>query len=393
MGLIADATGPQLEAPKWVSRSLVRLSGTRLIASDSRPYFRGEFLFTTRHPIIEEDLQKIVSSDLPWDRLFGRTVLVAGANGFVAAYMVETLLYLNETAHANIHVVALVRNYEKAMRRLGCFVGRSDLSIVVQDVRDPYRGPEPVNFLVHAASQASAKFYATDPVGTFEANVIGTQRMLDVARNSKSEGFLFFSSGDVYGRLEDPSVAMSESKYGSIDPLDIRSCYAEGKRGGETLCVCSHFQFGVPAKIVRLSHTYGPGMDLNDGRVFADFVADLVLRRDIVLKSDGMASRPFCYLADATVAFFTILLMGNSGEAYNVGTDTESTILSLAEMLCRLFPERNCRVVRQERDPRATSLAAPPSAGHFDISKIRSLGWGPTTSLEEGFLRTVKSYE
>ncbi len=348
---------------------------------------------TARHPIVEEDLQKIVSFDLPWNRLFGKTVLVSGANGFVAAYMVETLLYLNETAKANIHVVALVRNLQKAMRRLGNFADRSDLTIFVQDVRDVYRGPQPVNFIVHAASQASAKFYATDPVGTFEANVIGTQRMLEAARNSKSEGFLFLSSGDVYGRIEDTSVAMSESKYGSIDPLQIRSCYAEGKRGGETLCACSHFQFGVPAKIARLSHTYGPGMDLNDGRVFADFVSHLVRRQDIVLSSDGMASRPFCYLADATVALFTVLLKGNAGEAYNVGTDCETTILDLAEMLCRLFPERNCRVVRQAKDLSATSLTAPPSAGHFDLSKIRSLGWSPSTSLEEGFLRTVKSYE
>jgi nucleoside-diphosphate-sugar epimerase len=350
-------------------------------------------LLTANHPIVEEDLERIVSSDLPWNRLFGKTVLISGANGFVAAYMVETLLHLNGTANANIRVVALVRNYEKAMRRLGHLAGRSDLSILVQDVRDPYRGPESVDFLIHAASQASAKFYATDPVGTFEANVIGTQRMLEVSRNSKSEGFLFFSSGEVYGRLGDLSIPIRESIYGYVDPLDIRSCYAEGKRGGETLCACWHSQFGVPAKIVRLSHTYGPGMDLNDGRVFADFVADLVRRQNIVLKSDGSATRPFCYLADATIAFFTILLLGNSGEAYNVGTDTECSILDLAEMLCRLFPERNCRVVRRERNPEASSLVSTVSAGHFDISKIRSLGWKPTTTLEEGFTRTVKSYD
>jgi nucleoside-diphosphate-sugar epimerase len=350
-------------------------------------------LFTGRHPIIEEDLRKIVSFDLPWNRFFGKTVLISGANGFVAAYMVETLLYLNESAHANIQVVALVRDRERAMRRLGHFAGRSDLSIVVQDVRDPYRGPEPVNFVVHAASQASAKFYATDPVGTFEANVNGTRRMLDVARNSKSEGFLFFSSGDVYGRFEGPSVPMSESKYGSVDPLDIRSCYAEGKRAGETLCACSHVQFGVPAKIVRLSHTYGPGMDLHDGRVFADFVADLVMKRDIVLKSNGMASRPFCYLADATVAFFAVLLLGKSGEAYNIGTESEISVLKLAELLCELFPERNCKVIRQTPDSSSQYLAGPALTGHFDISKIRSLGWEPTTTIQDGFKRTVESYE
>jgi nucleoside-diphosphate-sugar epimerase len=307
--------------------------------------------------------------------------------------MLETLLYLNETANAGIHVIALVRNHEKAMRRLGHLACRSDLTTVVQDVREPYRGPEKVDLLVHAASQASPKYFATDPVGTFEANVIGTRNMLEVARNAKSAGFLFFSSGEVYGERANLSVPATESSYGYLDPINLRSCYAEGKRAGETLCACWHDQFGIPAKIVRVSHTYGPGMDLNDGRVFADFVADIVGGRNIVMKSDGSTRRSFCYLADATVAYFTVLLRGNSGEAYNVGSDSECSILDLAEMLCGIFPERNLKVIRQERNQDDTYVASAIAGGHFDLSKIRSLGWEPTTSIEEGFKRTVRSYE
>jgi nucleoside-diphosphate-sugar epimerase len=134
-------------------------------------------------------------------------------------------------------------------------------------------------------------------------------------------------------------------------------------------------------------------MDLDDGRVFADFVADLVARRNITLKSDGRASRPFCYLADATVAFFTVLLLGKSGEAYNVGTESETSISDLAEMLCALFPDRNCKVLRQTLHNDVPNQAGSVSAGHFDTSKVRSLGWEAKTSLEEGFRRTVNSYE
>jgi UDP-glucuronate decarboxylase len=350
-------------------------------------------LSTTRHPVIEEDLRRIVSSGLPWDRLFGKTILISGANGFVPSYMLETLLYLNESAGAGIHAVALVRNRERATRRLGHLAGRPDLTIVVQNVQDPYVGPVAVDFVIHAASQASPKFYSTDPVGTFAANVMGTWRMLETARDARSEGFLFFSSGEVYGLLEDPSVPVSETTFGSVDPVSVRSCYAEGKRGGETLCACWHSQFGIPAKIIRLSHTYGPRMDLSDGRVFADFVADVVAGRNIVMKSDGSARRPFCYLADAIEGIFTVLLHGNSGEAYNLGSDSEISILELAELLCRLFPQRKCQVVRQERGPDDPYLVSPSATGHFDISKIKSMGWAPTTGLEEGFRRTVKSYE
>jgi UDP-glucuronate decarboxylase len=347
---------------------------------------------TSRHPIVEEDLKRIVSSSLPWDRLSGKTVLISGASGFVPAYMLETLLYLNEAQRLGIRVIALVRNYERAMERLGQFAGRPDLTMVVQDVRDPYRGPRGINFVVHAASQASPKYYRTDPTGTFETNVLGTLRMLEIAKAEESEGFLLFSSGDVYGNRLNPSLPIDEQSFGSLDPINIRSCYGEGKRASETLCACWHAQFNVPAKIVRLSHTYGPGMRLDDGRVFADFVADIVAGRDIVLKSDGSALRPFCYLADATVAFFTVLLSGKSGEAYNVGSDTECSILELAEMLCALFPERSCRVTRQDRKPNDPYVASQNSIGHFDISKIRSLGWEPTTTIHEGFRRTVESY-
>jgi nucleoside-diphosphate-sugar epimerase len=230
-------------------------------------------------------------------------------------------------------------------------------------------------------------------VGTFEANVIGTQRMLEVAKKAGSQGFLFFSSGEVYGQPSDPSQLVNESSYGYLDPLNVRSCYAEGKRAGESLCAAWHAQHGVPTRIVRLSHTYGPGMDLNDGRVFADFVADIVAGRNIVLKGDGSARRPFCYLADATVAFFTILLNGASGEAYNVGSGQQTSVLELAEVLCRLFPERNCRVFRQERKAGDDYVPSPVQGFQFDLSKIKALGWKATTGIEEGFKRTVQSYQ
>jgi UDP-glucuronate decarboxylase len=343
--------------------------------------------------VIREDLERIAGTRLPWEQLFGKTVLITGANGFVPAYMLETLLWLNDTAGANISVVGLVRNAERAKARFGRILQRPDLTLLIQDVRQALPALARADFVIHAASQASPKFYGRDPVGTFEANVLGTERMLEAARDARSEGFLFFSSGEVYGRAADPATPVGEGDFGALDPLNVRSCYAEGKRAGETLCACWHAQYGVPVRVVRLSHTYGPGMALDDGRVFADFVADIVARRNIVMKSDGSAKRPFCYLADATIAFFTVMLRGNAGEAYNVGSETEHSVLELAETLCRLFPDRNCRVIRQERKPGDSYIPSPVSGGHFDLARIKALGWKPTTGLEEGFRRTVLSYE
>ena len=110
------------------------------------------------------------------------------------------------------------------------------------------------------------------------------------------ESFLFLSSGEVYGAIDSVHIPTGEKEYGFIDPTDVRSCYGESKRMGETMCISYFHQFNIPSKIVRPFHTYGPGMQLDDGRVFADFVSDIVNGKDIVMKSDGSAIRAFCIL-------------------------------------------------------------------------------------------------
>ncbi|MBI3891533.1 MAG: NAD-dependent epimerase/dehydratase family protein, partial [Candidatus Wallbacteria bacterium] len=245
--------------------------------------------------------------------------MVTGANGFLPAYMVETLLYLNETHAAGIRVLALVRDTARAAARFAAYAGRDDLRFQTQDLGLPLPPALSADVIIHAASQASPKFYDPDPVGTLKPNVIGTANLLDLARDCSAGHFLFFSSGEVYGQPAEPAGLIGETARGYVDPTAVRSCYAESKRMAETMCVAWHHQFGVPVRIVRPFHTYGPGMRLDDGRVFADFVADIVQGRDILLQSDGSALRAFCYLADATVGFFTVLLKGKVAEAYNIG--------------------------------------------------------------------------
>lgn len=342
-----------------------------------------------RNKIITEDLAHIVeNSNLPWSELEGQTVLVSGASGFLPAYMVETLLYLNEkSGKAKTKVIGLVRNRERALARFEYYKNRDDFELLVQDVCDTVSLETNVDYIVHAASQASPKYYAGDPVGTLSPNVLGTHNLLSLARHKGVEGFLFFSSGAVYGRVHPSKMPIREDAYGYADPLDVRSCYAESKRMGETMCASWFRQYGVPAKIVRPFHTYGPGMRFDDGRVFADFVADIVHGRDIVIKSDGSASRPFCYLSDAVAGFFAVLLKGEPGEAYNVGNDrAEISIRGLAELLVALFPEKRLKV-RIEGYQETPVIRVCP-----DISRIRELGWEPMISLEQGFLRTVRSY-
>jgi len=345
--------------------------------------------------IVKEDLGAIVSQDLDWDRFKDATVLISGANGFVPAYLVETLLHLNEVRGTNVSVVALVRNLEKAQTKFSHHAENPHLRFLVQDVADPIdvAALGNIDFIIHAASQASPKFYGTDPVGTMMPNISGTRNLLEVARQSSCQAFLFFSSGEVYGETDAEHIPTSEEYAGTVDVRAVRSCYSESKRMGESMCVGWHHQYGVPTKIIRLFHTYGPGMDLTDGRVYADFVSDIVHNRDIVMKSNGKNTRAFCYLADAVSGAFAVLLKGNPGEAYNLGYDTDMSIADLADTLVRLFPEKGLKVVRDFSEQPAGYLQSPVARTCPDISKIKDLGWSPMTDVASGFKRTILSYE
>lgn len=346
-----------------------------------------------RNRVVEEDLARITSADLPWDILEGKTVLISGANGFLPAYIVETLLYLNEINRLRISIVGLVRNREKALSRFRVYQGRDDLKFIVQDVCDPIIISHNVDFVIHAASQASPKYFGKDPVGTMSANLFGTHNLLSIAKENNSEGFLFFSSGEVYGQVEMANIPTKETQYGYLDPATLRACYAESKRAAETMCIAWFHQFGIPAKIVRPFHTYGPGMSLDDGRVFSDFVADIIANNDIVLRSDGSAKRAFCYLADATLGFLTVLLNGENGQAYNVGNENgEVSVLDLAEQLAALFPNKGLHVIKHQAIQNEGYLKSAVSRTCPDTSKIRALGWEPITPIESGFRRTIESF-
>jgi UDP-glucuronate decarboxylase len=348
-----------------------------------------------RNSVIQEDLARITSHDLPWRTFSGKTILVSGANGFLPAYMVETFLYLNEIDPSiNCRVIGMARNRDRARKRFAHLLDRPDFGIVIQDVASPAAIPVPVDFIIHAASQASPKYYGSDPVGTLAANTLGTHNLLTLARDCRAEGFLFISSGDVYGHVAESEIPTREDCFGPLDPNQVRACYGESKRIGETMCAAWDHQYGVPAKIVRPTHTYGPGMALDDGRVFADFVANIVRHEDIVLKSDGSARRAFCYLADAVLAFFTVLLKGDRGQAYNSGNeDCEISVAELAELLVSLFPERGLSLRFHTSGTPAGYLRSTVNRGSLDTSKLRALGWRPTTPLAEGFRRTVLSFE
>jgi len=340
--------------------------------------------------IISEDIEAVINSPVDWKAFKNKTVLITGASGMLAGYMVEVLMSLNKKGY-QIKVIALERDLERAKARFKDYLKNKDFVLLIQDVASKitYRGK--VDYAVHAASQASPKYYAPDPVGTLSANTLGTLNLLELAAKKKANGFLFFSSSEVYGKISKSKIA--ESDYGYLDPLNVRSCYAESKRMGETICVSFLQQFGVPVKIIRPFHTFGPGMRLDDGRVFADFIRDIVSKKNIEMKSDGKTVRSFCYLADAVVAYFLVLLSGKSGEAYNIGGAKGISIFELAKILVGLFPENKLKVIPVKRKKSDHYMESKADHSCPDLTKIKKLGWKPKFSITEAFRRTILSYE
>jgi nucleoside-diphosphate-sugar epimerase len=348
----------------------------------------------TNNSIIYEDIQAILSEDIEWDYLIGKTVLVTGANGFIPSYIVYTLLELNNSKFQNnpMTILALVRNKEKADKKFAQFMSNENFRLIVSDVSQPIQLHEKIDIIIHAASQASPKYYGTDPVGTLKANTIGTANMLELARNNGVEKFLYISSGEVYGVLDGSLNIITESYTGNVDITDVRSCYAESKRMGENMCVCWSHQYGFHVNMLRLSHTYGPGVELDDGRVFGDFVNNVIHNEDIVLNSDGKAKRSFVYITDMITALFMVLFNGENGHAYNIAADSETGIRELASMLCGLYPQKKLSVKFNESIMPAGYIRSASTGATMSTEKLKKLGWKQKVSIEHGFRRMIESY-
>jgi nucleoside-diphosphate-sugar epimerase len=346
-----------------------------------------------RNRVIESDLDYIISQSLPWETFKGKTILISGASGFLPSYMVETFLYLNEKRDLDIHIIGLARNIEKAKRRFSHAQDLSCLTLIQQDVSRPFHIKEKIDFIIHAASHATPKVFEADPVGTILPNVIGTNNLLELGKKNHIELFLYFSTTGVHGFVNESDYPIRESCYGSLDSMKLSSCYLESKKMGENLAVAWRHQHGVPIKVVRPAITYGPGLDLQNGRSFEDFVSCIVNRKNIELYSDGSAIRNFCYIADAVYGFFTVLLKGEIGEAYNVATNHEINIKDLAHFLVDdVFADRSLKAM-MKNDPEKNYMRINYARTTVDIAKLKSLGWNLSFSLREGFTRTVESIE
>lgn len=339
--------------------------------------------------VLEDDLKTIIAEDLSWEKLKNKTVMITGASGMVGSYMLYVLLMLNDEKHYGIKVDAVMRNVNKLPEKIR---NREDVNVVVADVTKDIPDVGDIDYIIHAASPASPLIMQNQPVETIAANTIGTFKTLELAKEKNAEGYLFISSREIYGQPDEGQEFFYENTYGFVDQLNPRSCYSEGKKAAETMCVCFHEEYGLNTKIARLAHTYGPGMSIYDGRVQADFLKNVYHNEDIVLKSEGTAVRTYTYIADAIAGMYRILL-DSEDIVYNIGNEAgKVSIRDLAEILVSIYPERGLKLVFDIPEG-GTKGTAPYTLGILSSEKLRKLGWNPKYSVKDGFKRTLEYLE
>ncbi len=342
--------------------------------------------------ILREDAKVIASELLNWSLLKNCRILLTGGTGFIASYFIKILYHLNEEKKLNIKLDCLVRDIEKA-KKVFCnkIYGSDFLNIKALSILDPIQLNPEYDYIIHAASIASPKFFESDPIGVVTPNTLGTIRLLEFAEKNNLKKFIFFSTTGVNGHINDDLRPIPENVYGALDPTLIENCYLESKRMGENLCFAWYKQKSIPVQIVRPAITYGPGVDLNDGRSYADFIKAMVTNKDIILFSDGSAIRNFCYVADFISGLFYVILKGSAGDVYNLSSEAEYSIKELAELLTKkIFPEKNLKVLYKQKGGEFLRVNFKKTT--VSTKKARSLGWKLNFSIEEGMLRTVQSY-
>ena len=315
-------------------------------------------------------------------------ILITGANGLIGTALVRLLLKLNDKDR-KYHVIAGVRNKERAKARYKKELVRDDFEFLAGDVCDRnYLKDIDVDYIIHAGSPAHPKAFSETPVETMETAISGTRNILEYARHNPVKGIVYISTGEIYGHAKLPDEnGFTEDVQGLIDLSDPRSCYPESKRAAEVMCVSYAKEYDINVMIARPGYIFGYEINPDNTRADSEFLRKVTCGEDIVLKSAGTQLRSYMYVNDAAVAIMRILLSGEKGKAYNVATYEKLTIREYAEKLAKAFG------VGVGFDIPSSSEAAGYSKMKAEVlcpARLYELGFEPEYTIEEAF-REMKS--
>ncbi len=317
---------------------------------------------------------------MDYARLNGKKIFVTGATGLIGKALVNNIVCNCPQAS----VVACVRNEQKAKKVFGGI--QDKIELFVTDIKDVKPVDMGIDYIIHGASITSSKAFSERPSDVIKESVIGTENMLEFAVKNGVQSFVLLSTMEIYGfSAADRKIYEDSPSY--LDTMNVRTCYPESKRLCESLCAAYCAQYGVPTRVVRLTQTFGDGVEYNDGRVFAEFARCVIENRDIVLKTKGETRRSYLYTDDAVAAILTVLLDGENGTAYNAAN--EKTYCSIYEMARIAASFNNCISVRIEESDITASGYAPTLNSDLSCERLNSLGWSATVDLKNMFDKLI----
>lgn len=305
-------------------------------------------------------------------------VLVAGGAGFIGSHLCDRLI--NEG-----HRVLCIDNlYTGRMDNVQHLLESPRFTYAIHDVTAPMSYDD-ISLIFNLACPASHIHYQKDAIYTTRTAVVGTLNLLELAKANHCP-ILQASTSEVYG---DPLVhPQTEGYYGNVNPVGIRSCYDEGKRCAESLCLDYHRQYGVNVKVIRIFNTYGPRMARNDGRVVSNFITQAVSGKDITIYGDGTQTRSFQYVDDLIEAMMRVVKTDNNFTGpVNLGNPNEITIKTLAEMVITLTHSHSQIISRPlpENDPRRR-------CPDISLAAQQLCGWKPNVNIAEGLSKTIEYF-
>ena len=300
-------------------------------------------------------------------------IVITGGSGFVGSYLCEKLI--NE-GHKIIVIDNLLTGSTENINNL---IDNENFSFIEHDVQNHIEIEDKVDYVLHFASAASPKAYTEHPVNTLKAGSVGTINTLGLAKKHNAE-YLLASTSEVYG---DPLISPQNEEYwGNVNPNGERSMYDEAKRFAEAAVATYSRSYGLKTKIVRIFNTYGPRMQLNDGRVVTNFIVQALRNENITIYGDGTQTRSFSYVED-TVAGIISLMNSTEYDVFNIGNPNEMTVGKLAEKIIELTDSTSeIKYLELPNDD--------PKQRKPDITKAKTkLNWEPKVNLDEGLAKTI----